>query len=228
MPNKIIAFGNRLRQIREEMGLSQEKFAEKLGTSKQVISRYETNQRTPKITLASEYAEKLGVTLDYMTRNIEREVTFYELRPKTKKCDWCKIDRMTHGIILSDEKELNYGDIVLIMFNYDSITIRLKPGGFTNTFEIKIPIKYCPICQAQTNTFKDREKHTKKECSCLSGKVFKCWDNGLEKIEVSINGSLLQISFQFSGISVNNWIETIHINYCPFCGKKLMSKSDVI
>lgn len=57
-------FGDRLKEIRLARHMSQEEFAELLGTSKQVISRYETNQRTPKITIANEYAEKLNVPLN--------------------------------------------------------------------------------------------------------------------------------------------------------------------
>ena len=91
MPDKLIAFGDRLRQIRKEMGLSQDDFAKKLGTTKQVLSRYETNQRAPKITLASEYAEKLGVTLDYMLGDSADEILFYELCPKTKDKPFYKI-----------------------------------------------------------------------------------------------------------------------------------------
>jgi len=91
MSNNFIAFGDRLRQIRKEKGLSQEEFAKILGTSKQVLSRYETNQRAPKITIASEYAEKLGVTLDYMLGDTAEEATFYELCPETKDKPFYKI-----------------------------------------------------------------------------------------------------------------------------------------
>ena len=59
-------FGAKLKAIRTERGWSQEQLADLLGTTKQVISRYETNQRTPKITVAQEYAEKLGVRLPYL------------------------------------------------------------------------------------------------------------------------------------------------------------------
>ena len=59
-------FGERLKQIRLDRNMSQEELALLLGTSKQVISRYETNQRTPKITVANEYAEKLGVPLNVL------------------------------------------------------------------------------------------------------------------------------------------------------------------
>ena len=59
-------FGEKFRNIRLERQWSQEEMASFLGTTKQVISRYETNQRTPKITIAAEYARKLGVKLEYL------------------------------------------------------------------------------------------------------------------------------------------------------------------
>lgn len=40
-------FGDILRQIRAERGLSQDELAALLGTTKQVISRYETKKRVP-------------------------------------------------------------------------------------------------------------------------------------------------------------------------------------
>lgn len=79
MQDDYIAFGSRLRDIRKEMGLSQEEFAKMLGTSKQVLSRYETNQRAPKITLAQEYADKLNVSLDYLLGDSAEEAAFAEL-----------------------------------------------------------------------------------------------------------------------------------------------------
>lgn len=56
-------FGEKIKLWRDERDMSQEQLADLLGTSKQVISRYETNQRTPKITVAQEYAAVLGVPL---------------------------------------------------------------------------------------------------------------------------------------------------------------------
>lgn len=57
-------FGDILKRLRIEMSLSQDQLAEKLGTSKQVISRYEKNQRSPKVSTVEEYAEKLGVPVE--------------------------------------------------------------------------------------------------------------------------------------------------------------------
>ena len=59
-------FGDRLKAIRLEKELSQEEFAKLLHTSKQVISRYETKQRTPKITVVNEYAKCLNISLTYL------------------------------------------------------------------------------------------------------------------------------------------------------------------
>lgn len=56
-------FGQNLRLLRAQRGLSQEDFARLLGTTKQVISRYETGQRTPKLTVAQRFANILGVPL---------------------------------------------------------------------------------------------------------------------------------------------------------------------
>lgn len=56
-------FGDILKEMRTTRGMTQDELAVLLNTSKQVISRYETGQRFPKITVAQEYATKLGVPL---------------------------------------------------------------------------------------------------------------------------------------------------------------------
>lgn len=57
-------FSQILKKIREENGWSQEQLAERLQTSKQVISRYERGQRSPKISVVANYAEKLGMSVN--------------------------------------------------------------------------------------------------------------------------------------------------------------------
>lgn len=56
-------FGTNLKRIREDRGWTLEEMAEKLGSTKQVLSRYERGERTPKITMAARFAEILGVPL---------------------------------------------------------------------------------------------------------------------------------------------------------------------
>lgn len=70
-----MTFGSKLKSIRISMGLSQEDFAKRLNTTKQVISRYETEQRTPKITIAQTYADILGIPLnDLIDNNVELNI----------------------------------------------------------------------------------------------------------------------------------------------------------
>ena len=56
-------FGKALRDIRKNRGMNLEEMAKYLDTTKQALSRYERGERTPKITVAASFAEKLGVDL---------------------------------------------------------------------------------------------------------------------------------------------------------------------
>lgn len=67
------SFADRLRSIRAEKDMTLDEFARLLGTSKQVLSRYETGVRAPKITTVQEYAAKLGVQLNYLLPGISGE-----------------------------------------------------------------------------------------------------------------------------------------------------------
>lgn len=74
---KPTSFGERLRQIRKERGETQDEFASIIETSKQVLSRYESGQRIPKISLAEKYAKALGVSVDYlMGKDVPQEAAF--------------------------------------------------------------------------------------------------------------------------------------------------------
>ena len=58
-------FAKQLRQYRESQGWTLQEMADVLHTSKQVLSRYETGQRTPKISVANEFASILQIPLSY-------------------------------------------------------------------------------------------------------------------------------------------------------------------
>ena len=60
-------FGDMLKQLRQARGLSQEELASLLGTTKQVISRYETKKRIPRLSVVSSYAQKLGIPLSALS-----------------------------------------------------------------------------------------------------------------------------------------------------------------
>ena len=62
----IVPFSDRLKEIRLNLGYSQQELADLLGTSKQVISRYENGLRSPKISVAAKYAKTLNLDLNYL------------------------------------------------------------------------------------------------------------------------------------------------------------------
>ncbi len=61
-----MTFGEKLKSIRLARDMSQQDFAKLLNTSKQVISRYELGQTTPKISVAAAWCQILNVSLDSM------------------------------------------------------------------------------------------------------------------------------------------------------------------
>jgi len=85
------SFGERLREIRREHGLTQDEFAAILGTSKQILSRYELEQRSPKIEQVKKYAEKLQVSVDYLLGDTESEAVFNTICLNKKRKPFYKI-----------------------------------------------------------------------------------------------------------------------------------------
>ena len=73
------SFGERLREIRKARNLTQTQLADILVTSKQILSRYELGQRSPKIEQVSKYAEKLNVSVDYLLGDNDAEAISNEL-----------------------------------------------------------------------------------------------------------------------------------------------------
>lgn len=89
-------FGDALRRLRLERGLSQEGLANLLGTTKQVISNYETGKRVPKLTVAKEYADWLRVPLSYFDDDAAQPSNIIPLaqkKPALKPEDQALLDR---------------------------------------------------------------------------------------------------------------------------------------
>ena len=59
-------FANALKNRRKELKMSQEDVARLVGTTKQVVSKYENGIRSPKVTVANKYAKALGMSLEDM------------------------------------------------------------------------------------------------------------------------------------------------------------------
>lgn len=61
--------GDRLRELRENVGLSQLELAEELGTGDNQIWRYENGTSEPRMSILLRLAQFFNVTTDYLTGN---------------------------------------------------------------------------------------------------------------------------------------------------------------
>ena len=69
-----ITFGKTMKSIREKNDWTLEEMAQKLGTTKQALSKYERGERTPKVTVAAKFAEILNVPLETLIGVEEIEI----------------------------------------------------------------------------------------------------------------------------------------------------------
>ena len=74
--------GKRLRNLREGIGVSQEKLAKMLGTTQSSINRYENGQTEPSVELFRKYADMFDVSMDYIfARTDAPEGKLYKFQP---------------------------------------------------------------------------------------------------------------------------------------------------
>lgn len=83
--------GNNLFQARKKAGLSQEVVAEKLGVSRQTISKWETDETVPDIYQSKRLAKLYNLSLDEL---IDFDVDLKEIEEVIKKTDDKKVDKI--------------------------------------------------------------------------------------------------------------------------------------
>lgn len=104
--------GNSLFNARKKRGLSQEQAAEKLGVSRQTISKWETDETLPDIRQSKQLAVLYGLSLDEL---IEFDVDIKEIQDIidktseeiTSKIDWTKAWSKKYPILVQYQKEVN-------------------------------------------------------------------------------------------------------------------------
>lgn len=63
-----MTFGEKLQRLRQRAGMSQDVLAEKLGVSRQAVSRWERDETMPETDKVVALADLFGVTTDYLLR----------------------------------------------------------------------------------------------------------------------------------------------------------------
>ena len=75
-----LEFGEKVRSLRTERGLTQEKLADFLGVSFQAVSKWERGDTVPDIYMLPSIASFFGVTTDYLLSydvNKEKDISSY-------------------------------------------------------------------------------------------------------------------------------------------------------
>ena len=61
-----MTFGEKLQKLRARAGMSQDALAERLGVSRQAVSRWERDETMPEVDKVVQLADLFGVTTDYL------------------------------------------------------------------------------------------------------------------------------------------------------------------
>lgn len=107
-----MSLGNNLFQARKKAGVSQEVVAEKLGVSRQTISKWETDETIPDIYQAKKLAKLYNLSLDEL---IEFDINQKEIEEvikntdekKESKINWTKAWGKKYPILVNYQKEVN-------------------------------------------------------------------------------------------------------------------------
>lgn len=107
-----MSLGNSLYQARKKCGLSQDIVAEKLGVSRQTISKWETDDTVPDIYQAKKLSKIYNLSLDEL---IEFDTDLKQIEETIKntneevnsKVNWTKVWGKKYPILIRYQKEVN-------------------------------------------------------------------------------------------------------------------------
>lgn len=114
--------GNNLFQARKKAGLSQETVAEKLGVSRQTISKWETDETIPDIYQSKKMAKLYNLSLDEL---IEFDVDLKEIEQtientneeKESKIDWTSAWGKKYPVLVTYQNKVNISKYALEIRN---------------------------------------------------------------------------------------------------------------
>lgn len=107
-------FASAILRRRKELGLTQEELAERVGTTKQMVSKYEKCQRSPKVQMANAFASALETTLDKLL----------EVEPRTTDDDRLEALHQNPklGLLFDRQRNMSEEDIDFMLQMAERIT----------------------------------------------------------------------------------------------------------
>lgn len=113
--------GKRIGALRREKGLKQDELAEKLGISPQAVSKWETDQTCPDISLLPQLAKLLDISVDELLSGKQESAPAVRMLPETERKD---IGDMMLRIVI----ESNDGDHVRVNLPLALLEIAIESG----------------------------------------------------------------------------------------------------
>lgn len=106
-----MSLGNNLFHARKKKGLSQEDVAEKLGVSRQTISKWETDETLPDIRQSKKLATLYGLSLDELIEYNIEEKEIQDMIDKTsdevsRNIDWTNVWSKKYPILATYQNEV--------------------------------------------------------------------------------------------------------------------------
>ena len=127
MPN----FGEKLKQLRNYNGYTQEDLASMVKSSKQVISRYEKGYRSPDITIAKNWANALNIPVRYLVDDSLDLIEFLK-NPNNSKNNLIPLEKIKKIPVLG---KIACGTPILAEQNIDGYI--LLPNGISADYALK-------------------------------------------------------------------------------------------
>lgn len=117
---------NRIKELREKRGISQEELANEVNLSNQVISFYENGKREPKIEKWQKLADYFNVSVPYLQGYVDEYIEINDLNDKEQDA-YERITDMLSQEYTQTRPEFNWSKIGQLLINSD-ITRGIENG----------------------------------------------------------------------------------------------------
>ena len=108
---------DRIQYLRKQRGLSQEELADKIGVSRQAVSKWESEQSTPDLDKIIVMSDLFEVTTDYILKGIEPVSTISKKTIKTLYFVFALVFATTAGIWSFTANRFDYDECLFIILS---------------------------------------------------------------------------------------------------------------
>lgn len=134
-------FGERLKSLRNEKGISQKVLADELGISKGAVSFYETCQNTPDIEILDAVSKYFNVSYDYLLGRTPNKTTNTELKAV---CEYTGLtENSVNTILRAKGTELDWFiNTINFVLGYENLDLILNLMYYLNTVSPREDLLY--------------------------------------------------------------------------------------